>query len=175
MLSLTDPATLPSVDSTGGVTPTALQPLLAWFNRTFQQLPGPSQTSPADDDDLTGAASGVEIVVKQLQGAAAARAGTAEELQALFVALCRAQSLLVRSVRCATALKGCIPVQRASKYSSAELMKGPGVMSSRVVHCGTGGHPSYVSVGSLAHWWEGYSLHAVTILVTVLRAKHCCL
>lgn len=124
MLSVTDPATLPSVDSTGGVTPTALQPLLAWFHRTFHQLPGPAQTSPADDDDdLTGAANGVETVVMQLQGAAAARAGTAEELQALFVALCRAQSLLVRSVRCATALTGCRPEQLASMYSGAEHMK----------------------------------------------------
>lgn len=124
MLSLTDPATLPSVDSTGGVAPTALQPLLVWFHRTFQQLPGPFQTSTVDDDDdLSGAASGVETVVKQLQGAAAARAGTAEELQALFVALCRAQSLLVRSVRCATALKGCGPMQLASMYSGAEHVK----------------------------------------------------
>ena len=136
MLSLTDPATLPSIDSTGGVgvTPTALQPLLAWFHRTFQQLPGPFQASHADDDsDLTGAASGVETVVKQLQGVAAARAGTAEELQALFVALCRAQSLLVRSVRCATALKGCRLVQLPSIQSVAELVKVPDFRNSSVV------------------------------------------
>ena len=111
MLSLADAAALLTVDSTKGVTPTALQPLLAWFHRTFQQLPGPFQASPAHDGDLAGAANGVETVVEQLQGAAAARAGTAEQLQALFVALCQAQSLLVRSVRCAAAFNGAGPAQ----------------------------------------------------------------
>ena len=111
MLSLADAAALLTTDSIKEVTPTALQPLLAWFHCTFQQLPGPFPSSPADDDDLAGAANGLETVVEQLQGAAAARAGTAEQLQALFVALCRAQSLLVRSVRCVAAVKGAGRVQ----------------------------------------------------------------
>lgn len=101
MLSLVDPASLPAVDSANGLTPPALQPLLAWFHRTFQQTPGPAPASLPDDDALAGAASGVETVVEQLQEAAVARAGTAEQLQAMFVALCRGQGLLVRSVRCA--------------------------------------------------------------------------
>lgn len=117
MLSLGNTAALLTVDSTKGVTPAALQPLLAWFHHTFQQLPGLFQASPADDDDLAGAANGVDSVVDQLQGAAAARAGTAEQLQALFVALCRAQSLLVRSVRCAAAFPATGPVQFAKVYT----------------------------------------------------------
>ena len=140
MLSLADAAALPTVDSTKGVSSTALQPLLAWFHRTFQQLPGPSQASPADDDDLAGAASGVETVVEQLQGAAAARAGTAEQLQALFVALCRAQSLLVRSVRCAAALKGAGPVQPASVHLTAELASIGGSEYDIGSHYSTGSH-----------------------------------
>lgn len=121
MLSLADAVALLTVDSTKEVIPAALQPLLTWFHGTFQQLPGSSPSSPADDDDLAEAANGVDAVVEQLQGAAAARAGTAEQLQALFVALCRALSLLVRSVRCAAVSKGAGPVQTASMHLTAEL------------------------------------------------------
>ena len=105
MLSLADPTTLPTVDSSNGLTPPALKTLLSCFHRSFHHLPGLSQASPPDDDDLAGAATGVETVIQQLQTAAVARAGTAEQLQALFVALCRAQGLLVRSVRCALLLE----------------------------------------------------------------------
>ena len=92
---------LPTVDKAKGITASALQPLIAWFSSTFQQLPGPAQAGPTDDDDLAAAANGVDSVTEQLQDAAGARQGTAEQLQALFVALCRAQGMLVRSVRCA--------------------------------------------------------------------------
>ena len=106
MLSLADPATLTAIDTPKGLTPASLQPLLAWFHGTFQQLPGPAQGSPsADDDALVGAANGVEAVVEQLHSAAVARAGSVEQLQALFVALCRGHGLLVRSVRCALLFK----------------------------------------------------------------------
>lgn len=89
------------MDTPSRLTPASLQPLLAWFHRTFHQLPGPAQASPSDDDALAGVANGVETVAEQLQAAAVARAGTVEQLQALFVALCRGLGLLVRSVRCA--------------------------------------------------------------------------
>ncbi|KAL3141472.1 hypothetical protein ABBQ32_005034 [Trebouxia sp. C0010 RCD-2024] len=99
MLSLVDPSTRPAMDTPSRLTPASLQPLLAWFHRTFHQLPGPAQASPSDDDALAGVANGVETVAEQLQAAAVARAGTVEQLQALFVALCRGLGLLVRSVR----------------------------------------------------------------------------
>ena len=101
MLSMADPNILPAVDKAKGLTATALQPLLSWFNCIFRQLQGPGQEGPADDDDLAAAANGLDSVTAQLQDAAGARQGTAEQLSALFVALCRAQGLLVRSVRCA--------------------------------------------------------------------------
>ncbi len=101
MLSLAKPEVMPSLHASKGITPPALQPLMSWFRHTFQQLPPAlRQTSQGDGDEFAGPANGVETVVEQLQAVALAKQGAAEQLQTLFVALCRAQGLLVRSVRC---------------------------------------------------------------------------
>ncbi len=99
MLSLVPPEVIPPSDTCKGVSPSALQPLLSWFQHTFQQLPPALPQSP-DEDDFAGKADGLDSVTEQLQAVAAAKQGSAEQLQALFVSLCRAQALLVRSVRC---------------------------------------------------------------------------
>ncbi len=99
MLSLVPPEVVPPSDTCKGVNPLALQPLLSWFQHTFQQLPPALPHSP-DEDDFAGKADGLDSVTEQLQAVAVAKQGTAEQLQALFASLCRAQALLVRSVRC---------------------------------------------------------------------------
>ena len=99
MLSLVPPEIVPPSDTRKGVSPPALQPLLSWFQHTFQQLPPALPQSP-EEVDFAGKADGVDSVTEQLQAVAMAKQGTAEQLQALFVSLCRAQALLVRSVRC---------------------------------------------------------------------------
>ncbi|KAL0052801.1 hypothetical protein WJX82_007986 [Trebouxia sp. C0006] len=98
MLSLVPPEIVPPSDTRKGVSPPALQPLLSWFQHTFQRLPPALPQSP-EEDDFAGKADGVDSVTEQLQAVAMAKQGTAEQLQALFVSLCRAQALLVRSVR----------------------------------------------------------------------------
>lgn len=52
--------------------------------------------------------AGLELVLERLQRAAAERAGGAEELATLFVALLRATGCLVRCARC---LRSCIHVK----------------------------------------------------------------
>lgn len=99
MLSLVHPDILPPSDPCKGLNPSALQPLLSWFQQSFQQLPPALPHTTNEGDELVGEANGVDSVIDQLQAAAACRQGTAEQLQSLFVALCRAQGLLVRSVR----------------------------------------------------------------------------
>ena len=99
MLSLVPPEIVPPSDTRKGVSPPALQPLLSWFQHTFQQLPPALSQSP-DEDAFAGRADGTDSVTEQLQAAAVAKQGSAEQLQVLFVSLCRAQALLVRSVRC---------------------------------------------------------------------------
>ncbi|KAL0038560.1 hypothetical protein WJX77_010735 [Trebouxia sp. C0004] len=98
MLSLVPPEVIPPSDTCKGVSPPALQPLLSWFQHTFQQLP-PAPPRGPDEDDFAGKAGGLDSVTEQLQAVAVAKQGSAEQLQALFVSLCRAQALLVRSVR----------------------------------------------------------------------------
>ena len=99
MLSLVPLEVMLPSDTCKGVSPPALQPLLSWFQHTFQQLPPALSQSP-DEDAFAGRADGTDSVTEQLQAAAVAKQGSAEQLQVLFVSLCRAQALLVRSVRC---------------------------------------------------------------------------
>lgn len=99
MLSLVPPEIMLPSDICKEVSPPALQPMLSWFQHTFQQLPPALPQSP-DEDDFAGKADGLDSVTAQLQAVAVAKQGTAKQLQALFVSLCRAQALLVRSVRC---------------------------------------------------------------------------
>ena len=99
MLSLVPPEIMLPSDTCKGVSPPALQPLLSWFQHTFQQLP-PTLPQSADEDDCAGKADGLDSITEQLQAVALAKQGAAEQLQVLFVSLCRAQALLVRSVRC---------------------------------------------------------------------------
>ncbi|KAA6419983.1 MAG: DNA repair complementing XP-C cells-like [Trebouxia sp. A1-2] len=98
MLSLVPPEIMLPSDICKEVSPPALQPMLSWFQHTFQQLPPALPQSP-DEDDFAGKADGLDSVTAQLQAVAVAKQGTAKQLQALFVSLCRAQALLVRSVR----------------------------------------------------------------------------
>ena len=101
MLSLLNPTiTAPLPDPSKGIPPTALQPLLSWFKQAFHQLPS-SSGHQEEEAGAGGQVNGVNGITEQLQAVASAMQGTAEQLQTLFVALCRAHGLLVRSVRCA--------------------------------------------------------------------------
>lgn len=101
MLSLVSPEVMPPSDPTQGFPPAALQPLLSWFRHTLQQQPIALHNQVQDVDELDAPANGLETVTEQLQAVVTAKEGTAEQLQTVFVALCRAHGLLVRSVRCA--------------------------------------------------------------------------
>ncbi|KAK9845720.1 hypothetical protein WJX81_000463 [Elliptochloris bilobata] len=96
VLSMADPAALPEVHTERGCAKEALPALLAWFNGAMRQL-RPEETLDMDLEDLP--AGGLPGAVERLRGAAAARAGTGEELVLLFVALLRALGLQARSVR----------------------------------------------------------------------------
>lgn len=99
MLSLADPKGLPPLHPSKGVSPPSLKPLMHWFRQSFQLLPTASQQNGGEAEDLTVPSDGLATVLDQLQAAAVAKQGSAEQLQVLFVALCRAHGMLVRSVR----------------------------------------------------------------------------
>lgn len=99
MLSLVDPKALPPLHPSKGVPPSTLKPLMHWFQSSFQLRPSSAQQVGAETEDLTVPSDGLAMLLEQLQAAAIAKQGSAEELQALFVTLCRAHGMLVRSVR----------------------------------------------------------------------------
>ena len=99
MLSLVDPNALPPLHPSKGLPPSTLKPLMQWFQASFQLSPSSAQQVDAETEDLTVPSDGLATLLEQLQSAAIARQGSAEELQALFVTLCRAHGMLLRSVR----------------------------------------------------------------------------
>lgn len=107
MLSLADPQMLPPLHPTKGLAPPTLKPLMLWFRTSFRLLPNIAH-SDGDTEDLTRPSDGLDILLEELQAAAMAKQGSAEQLQVLFVALCRAHGMLVRSVRWVThAVQAC--------------------------------------------------------------------
>ena len=102
MLSIDPPQVASEQPPSQGIASSALQPLISWFRQTFQQQASATQTAENDaSDEFAAPADGLQGVLEQLHAGVVAKQGTAEQLQALFVAACRAQGLLVRSVRCA--------------------------------------------------------------------------
>lgn len=99
MLSLADPKALPPLHPAKGVAPPSLKPLMLWFRNAFQLLPTSIAPNDCDTEDLTASSDGLVTLLDQLQSCAVARQGTAEQLQVLFVSLCRAHGMLARSVR----------------------------------------------------------------------------
>lgn len=95
LLSLDSPQIASLSNPAQGISASALQPLLSWFNQTFQQQSKvPVDKSTATDEDFAAPAEGLHGVLEQLQAVLMSKQGTAEQLQALFVAVCRAQGLL---------------------------------------------------------------------------------
>lgn len=97
MLSLADPRALPPLHPSQGVSTSFLKPLMKWFRGAFHLIP--VCPAPNEAEDVEAAADGLTGVIDQLQAAAVAKQGSAEQLQVLFVTLCRAHGMLVRSVR----------------------------------------------------------------------------
>ena len=94
LLSLDSPEIASSANPAQGISASVLQPLLSWFDQTFQQQSrAPEDKSTAADDEFAAPAEGLPGVLEQLQAVLVAKQGTAEQLQALFVAVCRAQGL----------------------------------------------------------------------------------
>ncbi|KAK9840463.1 hypothetical protein WJX74_010195 [Apatococcus lobatus] len=122
-LSSMDGRRLPHIDSQRGTSAPSLQPLVAWYRTGFRCLSfaeaaareearlkrdqaTTDQAASKAEPDAPAApsahedpAKGLQGVIDRLQVVAEERAGTAEEIAAVFVAALRALGLLVRFVR----------------------------------------------------------------------------
>eukprot|EP00873_Tetraselmis_striata_P007720 jgi/Tetstr1/427984/TSEL_018057.t1 len=99
LLSLLPREVADAVDSRAGLSAEDLAPVVAWFRRTFQQVPlGSAEqlaSEVAEEGDATKPGAAVH---RALVAAAAARRGSAEELAGVAVALLRGLGCVVRLV-----------------------------------------------------------------------------
>ena len=95
LLSLDSPEIASSANPAQGISASVLQPLLSWFDQTFQQQSrAPEDKSTAADDEFAAPAEGLPGVLEQLQAAVVAKQGAAAGLVCGCVSSARAAGTL---------------------------------------------------------------------------------